>query len=66
MSGGYGSAIRAVFGVAALQLIIKILYYTASGLVNLQVGIIGIILIGVLFVDKVSTSMMRRAQAGSR
>jgi ribose transport system permease protein len=66
MSGGYGNAVRALFGVAALQLIIKILYYTASGLVNLQVGIIGLILIGVLFVDKFSTSMMLRARVGSR
>jgi ribose/xylose/arabinose/galactoside ABC-type transport system permease subunit len=54
LSGGYGNTIRAVLGVAALQLIIKILYYTASTLVNLQVGIIGIILIGVLFIDKFS------------
>jgi len=66
LMGGYGNAIRAIFGVAALQLIIKILYYTASGLVNLQVGIIGVILIVVLFVDKFSTSLMRRAQVGSR
>lgn len=55
MSGGFGNPLRAILGVTALQLIIKILYKVASMFANMQIGIIGLILILVLILDMLST-----------
>lgn len=60
MTGGFGNAARAILGVAAMQLVQKVLYQIDSSLANLQVGIIGGILIIVLIVDMVSTNMSNK------
>jgi len=57
MTGGFGNSFRALLGVMAFQLIIKVLYQFSSALANLQVGIIGIVLIIVLILDKLSSNV---------
>lgn len=56
MSGGYGNALRAVLGVTAFQLITKVLYLFDASMANLQVGIIGVILIIFMLIDQISTN----------
>ncbi|MDR1587187.1 MAG: ABC transporter permease [Treponema sp.] len=57
MSGGYGSAVRAVMGVAAMQLIQKVLYRLDPGIASLQIGIIGMLLIIFMIVDLVASKL---------
>jgi ribose/xylose/arabinose/galactoside ABC-type transport system permease subunit len=57
MSGGYGSAVRAVMGVAAMQLIQKVLYRFDPGIASLQIGIIGVLLIVFMIVDLVASKL---------
>lgn len=57
MSGGYGSAVRAVMGVAAMQLIQKVLYRLDPGIASLQIGIIGVLLIVFMIVDLVASKL---------
>ena len=54
MTGGYGNAFRAFLGVCAMQLIQKVLYQVDASLANLQIGIIGIILVLFLLFNKAS------------
>lgn len=66
VTGGSGNTVRAVLGVAAMQLIQKVLYMIDSSLANLQIGIVGVILIIFLIVDVISTNVSRQATAGLR
>lgn len=52
MTGGYGNAWLAVLGVAAMQLMQKVLYQVDSSFANMQMGFIGAILIIFMIVDK--------------
>lgn len=54
MSGGYGSATRAILGVCAMQLIQKTLYQIDASLANLQVGIIGVVLLLFMLINNVT------------
>ena len=54
MTGGYGNAFRAFLGVCAMQLIQKVLYQVDASLANLQIGIIGVILVMFLLFNKAS------------
>lgn len=63
MTGGFGNAWRAILGVAAMQLVQKVLYQIDSSLANLQVGIIGAILILFLIIDMFSTNLNRKPSA---
>ncbi len=56
MSGGYGSAARAILGVCAMQLIQKTLYQIDASLANLQVGIIGIVLLVFMLINNATQS----------
>ncbi len=51
VTGGFGNTFRAVLGVIAMQLIQKVIYMLDSSMANLQVGIVGIILVIFLIVD---------------
>ncbi len=55
MTGGRGNALRAVLGVCAMQLIQKVLYQADSSIANLQIGIIGLILVIFLLIDHFTT-----------
>lgn len=57
MDGGYGNSFRALLGVLSFQLIVKLLYQVSSSMANMQIGIIGVILIMVLVMDKISTKI---------
>lgn len=57
MTGGYGDSFRALLGVMSFQLIVKLLYQVSSSMANMQIGIIGVILIIVLILDKLSTNI---------
>ena len=59
MNGGYGNALRAVLGVTAFQLITKVLYLFDASMANLQVGIIGAILLVFMLIDQISTSVSK-------
>lgn len=51
MTGGYGNAWLAVLGVAAMQLVQKVLYQIDSSFANMQMGFIGGVLILFMIVD---------------
>lgn len=55
MNGGYGNTLRAVLGVMAYQLITKVLYLVDASMANLQVGIIGVILLIFMLLDQISS-----------
>jgi ribose transport system permease protein len=57
MSGGYGNAVRAVMGVAAMQLIQKVLYQLDPAIASLQIGIIGALLIIFMIVDRAASRL---------
>jgi len=57
MTGGVGSSLRAVLGVAAMQLLQKLLLQIDASIANLQVGIIGAVLIIFLIIDMMSTKV---------
>lgn len=59
MTGGRGNALRAVLGVCAMQLIQKVLYQADSSIANLQIGIIGLILVIFLLIDHFTTVKKR-------
>lgn len=65
VTGGYGNTFRAVLGVVAMQLIQKVLYMVNSSLANLQVGIIGVILIIFLIIDMLSTKASQKTKIGA-
>lgn len=51
MTGGYGNAWMAVLGVAAMQLVQKVLYQIDSSFANMQMGFVGVILVLFMIVD---------------
>lgn len=59
MTGGRGNALRAVLGVCAMQLIQKVLYQADSSIANLQIGIIGLILVIFLLIDHFTSEKKR-------
>ena len=66
VTGGYGNTFRAVLGVVAMQLIQKVIYMLDSSLANLQVGIVGSILVIFLIVDMVRSEVaLRNKTVGS-
>lgn len=67
VTGGFGNTFRAVLGVVAMQLIQKVIYMLDSSLANLQVGIVGIILVIFLIVDMARSKVaLRNRTVGSR
>lgn len=56
MRGGHGNALRAVLGVCAMQLIQKTLYQIDASLANLQVGIIGVVLLIFMLINDATQS----------
>ncbi len=66
VNGGYGNTFRAILGVAAMQLIQKVIYMLDSSLANLQVGIVGVILVIFLIVDMLRSKAALRNKAGLR
>lgn len=67
VTGGFGNTFRAVLGVVALQLIQKVLYMLDSSVANMQVGIVGVILIIFLIIDMIRNKVSLKATImGSR
>ncbi|MGI6160892.1 MAG: ABC transporter permease [Christensenellales bacterium] len=60
VTGGYGNTVRAVLGVVSMQLIQKVLYMVDSSIANLQIGIVGVILIIFLIIDMISTEASKK------
>lgn len=63
MNGGYGNTLRAVLGVMAYQLITKVLYLVDASMANLQVGIIGVILLIFMLLDQISSRVGKPTSA---
>jgi ribose/xylose/arabinose/galactoside ABC-type transport system permease subunit len=62
MAGGLGSALRALMGVAAIQLIQKVIYQLDPSVASLQTAIIGVLLIIFMIVDLVAIKLSGRKQ----
>lgn len=62
LEGGRGKATGVICGVLVIQLISKVIYQLNALLANLQTGIIGLILVVVLIVDKVSMQSFKNKE----